>query len=401
MTLEVAPKAAESARPRIEGGKGDRLKPAGGQGLGAGAGDFAGLLSLSVAEEAPDEPTTDAAANTMLTVQPGDKPPMDLAAMLALLAGIGDGHATDAAVLSEADTAKPQPPGPRSRDGAKGAVRTATLAGVKPAAGRADALAPEHMANGKAGAVLPVATSSITDGPEVAPGLAGTHGNQTVMALAALLAGGKGDGHGGGHPTGGGGEHVPPSLMSSGGGLEAAGRPQGSGPDKAAEVIGKPALEGLNPAASQAAEPGGSLPAVSETPALQISDAMLADTVSYWVAQGVQSAELTLDGFGGEPIEVSIQLANGEAQIGFRSDLPETRQVIEGAMAQLKDSLASQGVVLAGVSVGTSSRQDGNPGEGQRRPGGRLRGISLADSVTARPEPRPNRSTGQRLDLFV
>ena len=401
MTVEVATKAAESARPRIEGSKGDRLKTGGGQGSGSDAGDFAGLLSLSVAVEDPSEPATDAAADSTLTVQPVDRPHLDLGAMLALLAGMADGQAPDAAVLSAADATKQQSAGPSSRDGAKGTVRSATLAGVKPAPGRGDALAPDPTASERAGPALPVVSAPGAVSAEAAAAVSGGDGNPSGAALAALMASGKGDGHGRGRPNDSAYEPVPPGLLSAAGGLEDTGRPPGRGLDRATEVIGKTTMDGLNPGASPATDLGGSLPAVAETPALQISDAMLADTVSYWVAQGVQSAELTLDGFGGEPIEVSIQLANGEAQIGFRSDLPETRQVIEGAMAQLKDSLASQGVVLAGVSVGTSSRQDGDPGQTQRRPGGRLRGISLVDTVMARPAPRLNGSAGQRLDLFV
>jgi len=178
--------------------------------------------------------------------------------------------------------------------------------------------------------------------------------------------------------------------------------PPGSGPERDAEVAGQPVLGSVSPGTSPAANVGGSLPVVSDTPSLQMSDAVLADTVSYWVTQGVQNAELTLDGFGGQPIEVSIQMTNGEAQIGFRSDLPETRQVIEDAMAQLRDSLASQGLVLAGVSVGTSSRQDGSAGEMQRRQTcRRLRGISLTDTATARTMPRLAGSIGRTLDLFA
>jgi len=401
MTVEAMPAGAETARPRIEGGKGDRLKAAGGQEPGGGTGDFAGLLSLSVAEEEPAEPAADVAADTMLAQQPVDQPPMDLRAMLALLAGIGEGQATDVATPTAFDTTKPQPAGPNLRDGAKGAGRTPMLAGVKSAPGRTDVLTPEPAVNGKAGAALPVVTAPSADGGEAATDVYGVNGNQASLALAAQLAGGKGDGHAGGRPSGGATEPVPPSLMSAAVPGEDAGRSPGSGLVKAAETIGKPTMDGLNPGASAVADPGGGLPAVSDTPALQISDAMVADTVSYWVAQGVQRAELTLDGFGGEPIEVSIQLSNGEAQIGFRSDLPETRQVIEGAMAQLKDSLANQGLLLAGVFVGTSSRQDGNPGEMQRRPGARLRGISLTAATDTQRAPRSKGAVGQRLDLFV
>jgi flagellar hook-length control protein FliK len=41
-------------------------------------------------------------------------------------------------------------------------------------------------------------------------------------------------------------------------------------------------------------------------PSMQSLGSMVADTVSYWVTQGVQNAELKLDGLGGESVEVRI-----------------------------------------------------------------------------------------------
>lgn len=483
MAVEVAPKAAEPARPRVEGAKSDRIKPGAGQEPGGGDGDFAGLLSLSVAVADASESAVAATSDSAPTTTAVDKPPMDLAAMLALLAGMGDGQAPDAAAPPGADAAKQQPAGPSLRDGANSAapssalvaageiegaahpsdrgpdiaaevmgksrmdgknpdtspaadfvrsltlapesdtalvsaanaltqqpagpgwrgvarspVPALTLAGLTPAAGRSDAPVPEPVSSAKAGLALPLVPAH---GATAAAGASGGDSNQTNSALAALLASVKGDALKGGRPHDGANEPVSPGPLSALGGLEDPARAPGRSPDKATETIGKPTMTGLNLGVGSLADSAGSLPVVSDTPAIQISDSMLADTVSYWVSQGVQSAELTLDGFAGEPIQVSIQLANGEAQIGFRSDVPEIRQVIEGAMSQLKDSLAGQGLVLAGVSVGTSDRQDRGPGEAQRRPPGRLRGVSLADPIMADPAPGQLRSAGHRLDLFV
>ena len=134
---------------------------------------------------------------------------------------------------------------------------------------------------------------------------------------------------------------------------------------------------------------------------VQTSDTMLADTVSYWVSQGVQKAELKLDGFGAEPIEVSISLANGEAQIGFRTDRADVREVIEGAMSDLKELLASEGLVLAGVSVGTSG-QDRSGAQAQRdRAAARNKGISLVEPEAAVAAPRSRPVPGRTVDLFV
>lgn len=468
MTVD-APKATEPARARLEGSKGDRLKTGGGQDPGGGAGNFAGLLSLSVIVEDPAEPTTDTTAVTTQAATPADNPPMDVAAMMALLAGsamtamkraagrsdiaapepvalgaIGnpagptsaallagakvDGHeggraggvsgpmATSLLVVSDSDALMDAGelnlvdieqnrfvlPSSALSNGAKVVPRSSGAAGVKTAAGRADTSAPEPAASGKVGAAPSLVIAPGVDGAQAAAVLSGATGNQTGAALAALLASGKGDEYGAGRPSDAASEPVPPSVLAvTAGMLDGSGRAPGGNSDKAPEAAGKPGFDSVNPGASLGADGVGNPATAAEMPSLQISDVMLADTVSYWVSQGVQSAELTLDGLGGEPIEVSIQLSNGEAVIDFRSDLAQTRQLIEGAMTQLKDLLANQGLLLAGVSVGTSSRQDGSPGETPRRPGGRLRGISLAETAMAQPAPRAQGSVGQRLDLFV
>jgi flagellar hook-length control protein FliK len=468
MTVE-APKAAEPARARMEGSKSDRLKAGGEQGPGGNAGDFAGLLSLSVIVEDPAEPTTDTTTVTTQAATPADNPTMDVAAMMALLAGSAMTAMKRAAGRSDIAAPEPvalgaigNPAGPTSAallagakvdgheggraggvsgpmatsllvvsdsdalvdagesnlvdieqnrfvlhssalpNGAKVVPRSSGAAGAKSAAGRADTFASEPAASGKAGAALSSVIAPGVDGAQAAAVVSGANGHQSGTALAALLASGKGDSYGGGRPSDAFSELVPPNMLAvTAAMLDGSGRSTGGNSDKAPELAGKPGLESANPGASLGADGVGSTTAVAEMPSLQISDTMLADTVSYWVSQGVQNAELTLDGWGGEAIEVSIQLSNGEALIGFRSDLAETRQLIEGAMDQLKDLLASQGLLLAGVSVGTSSRQDGNPGETPRRPAGRLRGISLAEATTAQPAPRAQGAVGQRLDLFV
>ena len=129
----------------------------------------------------------------------------------------------------------------------------------------------------------------------------------------------------------------------------------------------------------------------------------VADTVNYWVTQGVQNAELTLDGFGGAPVEVSITLKGDEAHIDFRTDQPEVRSVLEGAVAHLKDLLANEGLSLSGVSVGTSG-QDGPGADAQdrrNRTGVRQANIVSIEAPTMAPIRRANPSVGRALDIFV
>jgi flagellar hook-length control protein FliK len=132
-----------------------------------------------------------------------------------------------------------------------------------------------------------------------------------------------------------------------------------------------------------------------------VPDTQVAETVSYWATHGVQSAELTLDGLGHEPVKVRISVDGDQTQVDFRSNQPEVRQALESASAQLKTMLSSEGLQLTGMSIGTSGRGQ-TPGEGgQPKPSPRqITRVSLAPAVatTARVA---NLSVGQALDLYV
>jgi flagellar hook-length control protein FliK len=127
----------------------------------------------------------------------------------------------------------------------------------------------------------------------------------------------------------------------------------------------------------------------------------VAETVSYWASQGVQNASLQLDGFGDEPVEVRISVNGDMAQVDFRTNQPEVRQVIEGAASLLKDMLSSQGMQLAGMSIGTSGR-GGSQDKGPKAPSD-ARKLTLAkpEVVEAARVRSANLSVGQSLDLFV
>jgi flagellar hook-length control protein FliK len=128
---------------------------------------------------------------------------------------------------------------------------------------------------------------------------------------------------------------------------------------------------------------------------------VVAETVSYWASQGVQNASLQLDGFGDQPVEVRISVNGDLAQVDFRTNQPELRQAIEGAASQLKDMLSSQGMQLAGLSIGTSGRGDAQ-GKGSR-PTSDIKKVALVKSeaaLTTRTR-SVNSAVGQSLDLFV
>jgi flagellar hook-length control protein FliK len=90
-----------------------------------------------------------------------------------------------------------------------------------------------------------------------------------------------------------------------------------------------------------------------------------------------------------------------EAHIAFRTDELQAREALENAGTQLKDMLLREGLVLSGVSVGSSGARD--PGDQERKP---RQGVKTANVSAIQPldVPHPGRSgraSGQALDLFV
>ncbi|MES2878839.1 MAG: flagellar hook-length control protein FliK [Pseudomonadota bacterium] len=146
------------------------------------------------------------------------------------------------------------------------------------------------------------------------------------------------------------------------------------------------------------------VPSVAVDPSMLSPEAAVAvaDTVNYWVTQGVQNAQLKLDGFGSDPVEVSISLKGDEAHIDFRTDQPEVRQILESAQEHLKDLLSNEGLVLSGVSVSASGQEGAGAQEQQRsRPSMRQTTIVTPEAVPAVTRQRANPAVGKALDLFV
>jgi flagellar hook-length control protein FliK len=130
-------------------------------------------------------------------------------------------------------------------------------------------------------------------------------------------------------------------------------------------------------------------------------DTYVAEQVSYWITQDVQNAEITLDGLGHSPVEVSISMQGNEAQVAFHTDESAARQALENASDQLKDMLQRQGLVLAGVTVGNA--QTGDSGQQQRRSRqeGRQALVTSDVLVDAAQGRRLSPTTGGAVDLFV
>lgn len=159
--------------------------------------------------------------------------------------------------------------------------------------------------------------------------------------------------------------------------------------------------EGLG---GQAGVPGASradVPSVLANPALPTLEAKVANTVSYWVTQGVQNAALKLDGLGHAPVEVNISLKGREAHIDFRTDQPEIRQILEGALVQLKNLLASEGLLLSGVSVGASGQDGKGTPQRQPQPDAQAANRAKAEAGLVQNQQRVSHAVGRAVDIFV
>ncbi len=150
----------------------------------------------------------------------------------------------------------------------------------------------------------------------------------------------------------------------------------------------------LSQGSSLDAAPAAAGPALSP-------ETTVAEQVTYWVSQGVQNAQLKLEGFGSEPVEISITLKGQEAQIDFRTDQPEIRQMLEGALTQLKETLAKEGLVLSGVSVGASGQEGGGAQDRRHQPDTRQAAVAVNDPGSTVALARTSLTPGRALDVFV
>ena len=135
---------------------------------------------------------------------------------------------------------------------------------------------------------------------------------------------------------------------------------------------------------SLSAEPMGTdSGAVFTDPAQSGREDQVSEQVSYWINQKTQNAELTLNG-DGQAVEVSVSLSGNEAHVTFRSDQPQTRELLDRSMAQLSELLRSEGLVLSGMSVGTSAGQREGAADSERK-GQPRQGARQAQVVAAAP----------------
>jgi flagellar hook-length control protein FliK len=131
------------------------------------------------------------------------------------------------------------------------------------------------------------------------------------------------------------------------------------------------------------------------------TDAYVAEQVSYWISRDVQNAEIKLEGFGSDPVQVNISMNGNEAQVAFRTDELQVRNALENASAHLREMLEQEGVVLSGVSVGSNGSGSSGNQEDRQRQG--VKQTSAIGAQNLQPTQRRDSSqvVGRSLDLFV
>jgi flagellar hook-length control protein FliK len=128
----------------------------------------------------------------------------------------------------------------------------------------------------------------------------------------------------------------------------------------------------------------------------------VAEQIKYWISNDVKNAEMTLEGVGSGPVEVSISMKGNEAQVAFRTDEVVTREVLENCTEHLKEMLHKEGVVLTGVSVGTSGAGDSGAQDRRARQGARqVIEVSTNPASLLHGAATVGRNAGRALDVFV
>ena len=183
-------------------------------------------------------------------------------------------------------------------------------------------------------------------------------------------------------------------TASSARGGEGAGNGSGNGQQGAAAWA-----DGV--AASTPQEPGAVADgAVFVDSAQAGAEEQIAEQVAYWVHQKTQNAELTLNR-DGQPVEVSVSLTGNEAHVSFRSDQAQTREMLDRSMAQLSDLLRGEGLMLSGMSVGTSAGQGGGAQQQRPRDGERRAQVVAGAPAGTAPSLRGGGVSDRAVDVFV
>lgn len=130
------------------------------------------------------------------------------------------------------------------------------------------------------------------------------------------------------------------------------------------------------------------------------NDAPVQD-MRFWLQGKQQRAEVVLEK-DGQPVRVQVAVNGNEAQVIFRADQVQTRDLLDASLAQLREMLEQQGLQLTGASVQAETRGDQpGSGDGQRSPWGAAptQHAQVVVPLEGAMPARPQRSQG--LDVYA
>ncbi|MBA4285999.1 MAG: hypothetical protein C0434_10770 [Xanthomonadaceae bacterium] len=140
-------------------------------------------------------------------------------------------------------------------------------------------------------------------------------------------------------------------------------------PERGAPVTASAAPTASDSAAASAlgASLANQTDAYGEPLSLQGQDAglRLGERLRWLRDSGIQEARLQLHPRELGSVDIRIRVEGQGASVWFGADLPGARAALEASLPQLRERLASEGLQLAQVSVGSQSRQQ--PGSGQQQ----------------------------------
>ena len=128
----------------------------------------------------------------------------------------------------------------------------------------------------------------------------------------------------------------------------------------------------------------------------------MAEQVAFWVRQNIQNAEMTIQ-HDGQAVEVSVSLTGNEAHVSFGSDQAETRSLLDGSVAQLREMLRQEGLSLSGVTVGESGQRQGSEESGRSNQQSlpRKTVVEVPAPLQVRPRTGASHQTDRSIDIFV
>lgn len=137
-------------------------------------------------------------------------------------------------------------------------------------------------------------------------------------------------------------------------------------------------------------------------PGMAGTEDAVAEQVAFWVRQNIQNAEMTIQ-HDGQAVEVSVSLTGNEAHVSFGSDQAETRSLLDGSVAQLREMLRQEGLSLSGVTVGESGQRQGSEESGRSNQQSLPRKTVVEVPAPLQTGPRSGAShqTDRSIDIFV